>query len=175
MAALSPVPATAELPESVRDKRRHPRVLVNRPCRLVQPKAAPTAGTIVDISAGGARVRLGRADALPQQLVLVDLTEGLAFEAEIAWRKDTEIGLKFLRRHDLKGLAPAHLLAAKTVWLRDREQPAAQLRPAEPPPSTLARPPAGPPPELPPARPSPAREAASALIQSWRGRLTEEN
>lgn len=164
--------ASADVPESVRDKRRFPRVAVSVPARLLRTGAGPMPCTVVDISSGGARVKLGRGEGLPEEVVLVDLAAGLAWEARIAWRKDGDAGLRFARRHDLKGFVPANLLPAKTVWLRDREQAPAPLQvpqnPARPAPRPTA--PVAPPPEA-----SATRKAASALVNSWRGKMTLDN
>lgn len=164
-----------DIPDSVRNKRRFPRVAVSVPARLLQPGAGPFPCTIVDISSGGARVRLGRGDGLAPETVLIDLVDGLAFEARVAWRNGAEAGLTFTRRHELKGFVPAHLLAAKTVWLRDREQPPVALHAPEPPapPAPPRREP--PPASTPPSTPSAARKAAATLVNTWRGRMTLEN
>ena len=43
------------------------------------------------------------------RMVLVDLAEGVAYEGVVAWRKPPEMGVRFARRHNLKGLVPANL------------------------------------------------------------------
>jgi hypothetical protein len=35
---------------------------------------------------------------------------------KVVWQKDREFGLKTLRSHDLRGLAPASLQTAKRIW-----------------------------------------------------------
>ncbi len=83
------------------------------------------------------------------------------------WRKPPEIGVRFSRRHNLKGLVPAHLRIAKQLWQHEGDAPA----PAAPVlPAMLRSASAEPPP--PPPEPSPSRKAASALTQAWRARLT---
>src|SRR5690606_35974604 len=53
---------------------------------------------IRDVSATGARVRLKAAQLLSRPVYLVIVKTGLAFEADIAWCRDAEIGLQFKSR-----------------------------------------------------------------------------
>lgn len=106
------------------NNRREPRTPVNRPARLLPHGAPPVACTIVDMSSRGARIRL-KAGALPRRGLLIDLQAGLAYEIDAAWRedpwyRDPEMGLRILRRHDLSSMVPAHLRAAKALWLQER-------------------------------------------------------
>lgn len=75
--------------------------------------------TIRDQSEGGSRLRLDRALSLPKHLVLIDVAAGTAWEAEVAWSKGVEAGLRHqVRAQSLKGLVPARLAAAREAWLR---------------------------------------------------------
>ncbi len=49
----------------------------------------------------GARIVIS-ADLLPRDVVLVCVTAGMAYEAEIMWRRGKEAGLKLGRSHPLK-------------------------------------------------------------------------
>lgn len=73
---------------------------------------------VSDTSASGMRVRLDRQLALPARVTLVDVAGGLAYEAEVAWNKGAEAGLKQLSQSSLRGLAPSRLLAARDAWIR---------------------------------------------------------
>ena len=74
---------------------------------------------IVDLSDGGVRVRLDRSLSLPRQILLVDIAAGTACEADVAWCKGMEAGLKCrVRASSLKGLVPARFATARDAWTR---------------------------------------------------------
>lgn len=74
---------------------------------------------IVDLSDGGMKVRLDRGVALPDRFIIVDIAAGQAHEAQAAWAKGQEAGLKTQGRPvPLGGLAPARFVAARDAWLR---------------------------------------------------------
>ena len=77
-----------------------------------------TACLIVDLSEGGMRVRLDRGAALPREVVVVDVAQGLAYPAEVVWQRTHEAGLRHTGARSLRGLAPARLVAARDAWLR---------------------------------------------------------
>jgi hypothetical protein len=52
----------------------------------------------------------------PNSVQLVNLVSGYAHDVKVVWQKDREFGLKTLRSHDLRGLAPAALQTAKRIW-----------------------------------------------------------
>jgi hypothetical protein len=52
----------------------------------------------------------------PGSVQLIDLVTGFAHDVKVVWQKDREFGLKTLRSHDLRGLAPASLQTAKRIW-----------------------------------------------------------
>jgi hypothetical protein len=64
--------------------------------------------TIQNLSVGGAQVRLAAPLAVPHSVCLLDLSNWLAHEAEIAWRKDTTVGLRFRVSYDLSNPQDAH-------------------------------------------------------------------
>ena len=73
---------------------------------------------ILDTSDGGLRVRTDRQLALPGQVIVVDIVAGLALEADVAWRKGVEAGLKLRGQSSLRGLIPSRLLPARDAWTR---------------------------------------------------------
>jgi hypothetical protein len=159
----------AGLPVDDVSRRKHTRVPVDHRSRLLHSTGAPQS-LIIDISAGGAKIRLDRDEVVSGGVVLVDLVTGHAFTGAVAWRKDLEVGVRFTTRHDLRGLVPGHLRIAKSFWLSEGEAP--------PPPPTIQWPlPPGddtaePPP---PPEPTEAQKASAALIQSFRSRLAAES
>ncbi len=74
---------------------------------------------IVDQSGSGARLRLDRNLALPKRVVVIDITQATAVEAEVVWRKGQEAGVKRLgAAASLRGLVPSRLAAARAALLR---------------------------------------------------------
>jgi hypothetical protein len=71
-------------------------------------------------SATGARIVVG-ADLLPRDVVLVCVTAGVAYEAEIMWRRGKEAGLRFGRSYPLKSQTAAsedlpQVRLARKLW-----------------------------------------------------------
>lgn len=73
---------------------------------------------ITDVSGAGLKVRLDRKLALPKQVQVIDIAQGVAIEAEVAWSKGQEAGLKRTGQAGLRGLIPSRLAAARAAWLR---------------------------------------------------------
>ncbi len=73
---------------------------------------------IVDSSPSGLRIRLERSLALPRQVQIVDVGQGIAIDAELAWTKGLENGLKRRGQASLRGLTPSRLAAARAAFLR---------------------------------------------------------
>jgi hypothetical protein len=99
------------------DRRLQPRTPVNARAVLVAP-GIEMACVIVDTSSGGLKVRTDRQLALPGQVIVVDIAAGMALEADVAWRKGSEAGLKLRAQNPLRGLIPSRLLSARDAWSR---------------------------------------------------------
>lgn len=104
-------------PASAADRRGEARRSVNAKGVVCAP-GVETACLIVDLSAGGMRVRLDRGAALPSEVVVVDVAEAVAYPSTLVWQKGQEAGLKQTGAKSLRGLAPARLVAARDAWLR---------------------------------------------------------
>src|SRR5438552_286885 len=57
--------------------------------------------TVTNFSMSGARVRVEPGALLSGKVWLVHLREKLAFETRVAWRDECDIGLEFIKAHDL--------------------------------------------------------------------------
>lgn len=100
------------------DRRSAPRKAVNLRGLIIAP-GMELRCVILDLSDAGLRVRLDRAMALPSRLVIIDLAAGVAREAEPAWAKGLEAGLRTAGRPlPLGGLVPTRFAAARDAWLR---------------------------------------------------------
>lgn len=73
---------------------------------------------IIDHSATGLRLRLDRNLALPDQVQVIDMARGVALDADVAWRKGLEVGLKQHGQASLRGLIPSRLSPARAAFLR---------------------------------------------------------
>jgi hypothetical protein len=74
-----------------------------------------------NISATGARVRLAKGGALSANIWLIVLTSGFGYQAEIVWRDDVRLGVRFGEPVDLRDPRSRleHRLAAiRSQWLR---------------------------------------------------------
>ncbi len=74
---------------------------------------------MVDQSGAGARLRLDRNLALPNRVVVVDIAQATAVEADVVWRKGQEAGVKRIGAPaSLRGLVPSRLAAARAAFMR---------------------------------------------------------
>ena len=74
---------------------------------------------IVDQSNSGVRLRLDRNLALPSRILLIDIAQATAVEAEVVWRKGQEAGVKRTgAASSLRGLVPSRLAAARAALIR---------------------------------------------------------
>ena len=51
--------------------------------------------SIRDLSHSGGRIRVGRGVPIPGTFHLVNVRDGVAYEAKVAWRKDGDAGLRW--------------------------------------------------------------------------------
>lgn len=99
------------------DRRFAPRSAANTPAVVVAP-GLELPCLIVDHSETGLRVRLERKLVLPDQVQVIDVARAVVLEAEVAWRKGQEFGLRQSGQASLKGLIPSRLGAARSAFLR---------------------------------------------------------
>jgi hypothetical protein len=72
--------------------------------------------TIRDVSATGARVKLKASEFLSRPVYMVIAKTGAAFQAEIAWSRDGELGLAFKGRLDLAAPKTELEVAMARLW-----------------------------------------------------------
>jgi hypothetical protein len=75
---------------------------------------------ITDFNKVGARLRFKGAAPDGDQVIMVVWSSGVAFEANVRWRKEAEIGVSFASSRDLRRPAPSHLAEAQALWLKRR-------------------------------------------------------
>ena len=117
---LAPTPATAESEDARRREPRRRSLLVGKLVFGVHDLTADCA--IRNLTAGGAKVQTSVAASLPGELWLIIVHRGLAHRARLAWRRDQEVGLKFLSDHNLAESRDPQLAMVRHVWrqLTDR-------------------------------------------------------
>ncbi|WP_292072263.1 PilZ domain-containing protein [Brevundimonas sp. UBA7534] len=99
------------------DRRQEPRRAANAR-GVVVASTVETACLIVDQSAAGFRLRLDRSAALPREVVVIEVAEGLAYPGVVVWQKGQKAGIKQAGPTSLRGLVPARMTAAREAWLR---------------------------------------------------------
>ena len=81
------------------ERRKHPRRAVRQPVTIVQKDGAIIAPcTMLDVSAGGARLKLDAPTSVPNEFIL-QLSEfgpRLIRRCLIAWRDERQMGVRFL-------------------------------------------------------------------------------
>lgn len=72
--------------------------------------------TIRNISPDGAMIETASPQMIPNELHLVQIKEGIAWDAEVIWRRGNQVGLALKERHDLKQPVADQLKALRAVW-----------------------------------------------------------
>lgn len=113
----SPIQTAAKAAPSSAEHRRAPRrdVLLSGLVIHGQPAQAEPC-VIRDVSATGARVKLKTMQFLSRPLYVVIAKTGAAFEADIAWCREAEIGLSFKSRLNLADPRSDIERAAARLW-----------------------------------------------------------
>lgn len=71
---------------------------------------------IRNLSADGALVETPSPHLIPKELHLLQVREGVAWDAKVAWRRGSKVGLELLDRHDLRETTARQLKALRHVW-----------------------------------------------------------
>ena len=105
----------ADLPPRVAHSRRSLRQRTLQPGKITYREGAVTLDcTIRDFSETGARITVQNGQVIPTNVVLVYPRTQTAFEAQVAWIKAQQFGLKFVGTHQLTGDLPTHLKYLKS-------------------------------------------------------------
>lgn len=100
------------------DRRLEPRSPANARGLIVSP-GLELPCLIVDQSGSGVRLRMDRNLALPKQILLIDMAQATAVEADVVWRKGQEAGVRRSgAASSLRGLVPSRLAAARDALMR---------------------------------------------------------
>ena len=86
-----------QAPRRIANRRRAPRRQVHSPGTVLTLEGLPlAAGTIVDVSAGGAKLELAQALEVPEQIaLLLSASRNARRVCEVMWRGPSTIGVRF--------------------------------------------------------------------------------
>eukprot|EP01030_Chromulinospumella_sphaerica_P017346 gene17346-17172_t len=71
---------------------------------------------IRNLSAEGALVETTSPHLIPNELHLLQVREGIAWDARVIWRRGSKVGLELLERHDLRETTARQLKVLRHVW-----------------------------------------------------------
>ncbi|MBP7705390.1 MAG: PilZ domain-containing protein [Caulobacter sp.] len=71
---------------------------------------------IRNLSDDGAMIETSAPHLVPNELHLVQIREGVAWDAEVVWRRGNRVGLKLGVRHDLRETTEKQLRALRAIW-----------------------------------------------------------
>jgi len=77
------------------ERRRHPRHVVDRPAKISLPSGETLPARIVDVSVGGAKLRVGWKGWLPKFFDLLDVFAGAHRGVQTVWRQFSSIGVRY--------------------------------------------------------------------------------
>jgi hypothetical protein len=75
---------------------------------------------IADFSKHGARLKFDGSPPAESRMTMVVWSSGVAFDAQVRWRRGLEIGVQFFSNRDLRRPAPPHLAEAQALWMKRR-------------------------------------------------------
>lgn len=109
---LSPRPTSPPV-----ERRRSQRQRALLTGKLATDGASLTIDCVIrNLSSDGALVETPSPHLIPNELHLLQVREGVAWDAKVIWRRGTKVGLALLERHDLRDTTARQLKALRHVW-----------------------------------------------------------
>jgi hypothetical protein len=89
---------------------------------LLAGKIVPADGVVLDcairnLSEHGAQIRIGPAQWIPSEFYLIEITAGVAHQAQVSWRTGSLAGLRLSDHVDLDHPGAALLARLRQIWL----------------------------------------------------------
>lgn len=85
--------------------------------KLANEDATSTFDCVIrNITADGAMIETSTPQMVPSHLHLVQIKEGIVWDAEVIWRRGNRIGLSLGDRHDLRETTQKQLRALRAIW-----------------------------------------------------------
>jgi PilZ domain len=78
--------------------------------------------TVTDLSETGAKIRLAKDQVIPEHHILINLKEGVAYEATASWIRLPLVGLNFSAEHRLEDLTDNKLMFVRRLWQERRRR-----------------------------------------------------
>lgn len=75
---------------------------------------------IADFSKMGARLKFDGPPPEEARMTMVVWSSGVAFDAQVRWRRGLELGVQFFSSRDLRRPAPPHLAEIQALWTKRR-------------------------------------------------------
>jgi hypothetical protein len=99
------------------EKRRLPRQRALLAGKLATEEASLTIDCVIrNLSNGGALVETTSPHLIPNELHLLQIRDGIAWDVKVIWRRGNKVGLELLDRHDLKETTDRALANLRRVW-----------------------------------------------------------
>jgi hypothetical protein len=99
------------------ERRRNQRQRALLTGKLATDQASITIDCVIrNLSAEGALVETPSPHLIPNELHLLQVREGIAWDARVIWRRGNKVGLELLERHDLRETTARQLKALRHVW-----------------------------------------------------------
>ena len=99
------------------ERRRNQRQRALLTGKLATDQANITIDCVIrNLSAEGALVETASPHLIPNELHLLQVREGIAWDAKVIWRRGSKVGLELLERHDLRATTARQLKALRHVW-----------------------------------------------------------
>ena len=71
---------------------------------------------IRNLTSRGAMLRVPADQPLPPAFTLLHVSEAVAFDARLTWRRGETLGVSFEGRHDLRGSVDEEFKALRAIW-----------------------------------------------------------
>lgn len=71
---------------------------------------------LMDESEGGARISLINGAPPPEGAMLLEVETAQAHTVQVAWRRDDQVGVRYLDTQRLRGFVPPQYQALKSFW-----------------------------------------------------------
>ena len=99
------------------ERRRNQRQRALLTGKLATDQANITIDCVIrNLSPEGALVETPSPHLIPSELHLLQVREGIAWDAKVIWRRGSRVGLELLERHDLRETTARQLKALRHVW-----------------------------------------------------------
>jgi hypothetical protein len=72
---------------------------------------------IRNITPAGAMVDAEMPTLLPRELLLLNVNEGMIYEAKIIWHRGSRLGLEFCGQHDVRKVSDPRFSRLKLLWV----------------------------------------------------------